>query len=316
MPTEDEFWKVAARVAAERGGLVVGFTEDSDQPELGSTLDNVLGFRAPHSATVVRISDWMDWKEQVELFYRLRPAWGRGGSGDPNAVYYRVKFPDLDGINFNPAPSSMTILPSFDSRLAIPSFGGYSVPVGTLQGVSFWPRTFARVIDLVVHYLVGFTAGLLFIFLVAIAAGGRPPLWILRRLSHTDFPVFVAGLFGFMAYQVLCTSVYGSSVGKLLFSSQVVQEDGSPCRLKSAIIRELGFFVDGLFFGIIGYTAMKGDLRQQRHGDEWAHTVVRQRAKVPLQSGRRPMRFLLALMLGVCADIVLLMVGLLVQINS
>lgn len=315
MPTENEFWEAAAEVVAERGGLVVGFTEDSDQPELGSTLDNVLGFRPPHPPTVLRISDWMDWKQQVELFYRLRPSWGKGKSGDPNARYYRVKFPDLNGINLKPSSGSMTILPSFDNRLAIPSFGGYNIPVGTLVGATFWPRAFARVIDFVFHYLVGLIAGFLFIFLLAMAAGGRPPVWILRRLSQMSFPLLAAGLLGFMAYQVICTRVYGSTLGKLLLSLQVVQDDGSPCRLKSAIIRELGFLVDAMFFGIIGYAAMKADPRQQRHGDEWAQTIVRKRARV-LQSGQGAMRFVLALLAGVCADIGLLMVGMMIQINS
>lgn len=315
MPTEDEFWKAAAQVVAERGGLVVGFTKASDQPELGSTLDNIMGFRPPHIPTVARISDWRDWNEQVELFYRLRPSWGRGKAGDPNARYYRVEFSDPNGINLNPSPDSIATLPRFDTRLGIPSFGGYVMPVGTVQGVSFWPRAFARIIDFVLHYLVGFIAGLLFVFLLAIAAGGRPPVWILRRLSQTRFPVFVAGLFGSMAYQVICTSVYGSTLGKLLLSLQVVQDDGSPCRLKSAVIRELGYFVDAMFFGIIGYAAMKGDPRQQRHGDEWAQTIVCKRGKL-LQNGQGAMRFVLALMAGVCTDIALLMVGLLVQINS
>lgn len=314
MPTEDEFWKAAAQVVAERGGLVVGFTEASDQPELGSTLDNIMGFRPPHIPKVARISDWTDWKEQVELFYRLRPSWGRGKTGDPNARYYRVEFSDLNGINLSPSPGSITTLPPFDTRLAIPSFGGYGIPVGTLQGVSFWPRAFARIIDFVLHYLVGFVAGWLFVFLLAIAAGGRIPVSILRRLSQTHFPVLMAGLFGSVAYQVICTSVYGSTLGKLLLSLQVVQDDGSPCRLKSAVIRELGYFVDAMFFGIIGYAAMKGDPRQQRHGDEWAQTIVCKRAKV-LQNGQGAMRFLLALMAGVCTNIALLMVGLLVQIN-
>src|SRR6516164_6817293 len=147
MPTEDEFWRAAAQVVAERGGLVVAFTEDSDQPELGSTLDNVMGFRPPQPPRVVKASDWTDWKEQVELFYRLRPSWGRGKSGDSSARYYRVEFVDLDWTRISRSPSSITTLPSFDDRLAIPSFGGYAMPSATLQGVSFWPRALARVID-------------------------------------------------------------------------------------------------------------------------------------------------------------------------
>jgi len=315
MPTEDEFWKAAAQVVAERGGLVVGFTEASERPEVGTTLDNVLGFRPPHTPTVVRISDWSDWKEQVELFYHLRPSWGRGKAGDPNAIYYRVEFLDLGDFDLGQSSTSITTIPAFDRRCGIPSFGGYAAPARTLQGVSFWPRALARVIDFVVHYLAGFIAGTLFVFLLAIAAGGRPPVWILQRMLQTRLPVFVAGLLGSMAYQVMCASVHGSTLGKLVLSLRVVQDDGSPCRLKSAIIREVGFFVDALFFGIIGYAAMKGDSRQQRHGDRWARTLVCKRAIV-LQSGQGPMRFVLGLMVGVCADVAFLMVGLLVQINS
>ena len=95
MPTSDEFWKVAAQVASERGGLVVGFAKDSEQPELGSALDNVLGFSPQAPVTVISLSDWTDWKEQVEVFYRLRPAWGRGKGGVPDANYYRVKFDEF-----------------------------------------------------------------------------------------------------------------------------------------------------------------------------------------------------------------------------
>jgi uncharacterized RDD family membrane protein YckC len=186
--------------------------------------------------------------------------------------------------------------------------------VGTLQGVSFWPRAGARVIDFVVHYLIGFAAGLLFVFLLAIASGGHPPALILRRLSHMQVPLFVSSLLGAMAYQVICTSVCGSSFGKRILSLQVVQDDGSPCRLKSAIIRELGYFVDALFFGVIGYAAMRGDSRQQRHGDEWAQTMVCKRDDVP-QSAQGGMRFVLALAVGIWADIALLMVGMLIQMN-
>jgi uncharacterized RDD family membrane protein YckC len=181
--------------------------------------------------------------------------------------------------------------------------------------VSFWPRALARVIDFVVHYLVGFIAAWLFIFLLAVAAGGRPPIWILRRLSQMHFSVFLAGLLGSMAYQVACASIHGSSLGKMILSLRVVQDDGSACRLKSAIIRELGYFVDALFFGIIGYAAMKGDPRQQRHGDRWAQTLVCKRARV-LQSGQGAMRFVLGLLAGICADVAFLMVGMLIQINS
>jgi uncharacterized RDD family membrane protein YckC len=315
MPTTDEFWQIAAQVASERGGLVVGFSEDATHPELGSTLDSVLGFKPRSSPTIVGLSNWTDWKEQVEAFYRLRPAWGRGKVGDPNATYYRVKLHEFDGIGLNSVSSSIADSP-FPSRLTMLSFGGYAAPAGSLQGATFWPRTFARLIDFVVHYLAGFIAGLLFVFLLAIAAGGRPPLWVMRRISGVHFPLFVAGLLGLMAYQVICASIHGSTLGKLLLSLQVVQDDGARCHPKSAIIRELGYFVDAMFFGIIGYMSMRGDPQQKRHGDEWAHTLVCRRSGVPTESRQGTMRFILGLMLGICADVAFLMVGLLVQMNS
>lgn len=315
MPSAAEFWEVAAQVVSERGGLVVGFSGDSTQPELGSTLDNVLGFKPPRPPTVVRVSDWIDWKEQVEAFYRLRPAWGRGKGGDPEAKYYRVKFDELGGIRLNLSPDSVVDLLSL-SQPPIASFSGYAAPVSTLQGVAFWPRVLARVIDFAVHRFVAIVAGVMFAFMLAIAAGGPAPIWVLRRITQTRLPLFLGGLFGFFAYHVICTSIHGSSLGKLLFSFQVGQEDGSRCRPKSAIIRELGYFVDAMFFGLIGYMAMRDDPQQMRQGDRWANTMVCKRANIPPRSRQGGLRFVLGLMLGVCADIALLMVGLLVQMNS
>ncbi|HET6178515.1 MAG TPA: RDD family protein [Candidatus Sulfotelmatobacter sp.] len=315
MPTADEFWHVATQVVSERGGLVVGFAENATQPELGSTLDNVLGFTAPRPPTVVSLSDWTDWREQVDAFYRLRPYWGRGKVGDPKAKYYRVKFRDLDGIASNSLSRSITHSP-FPSSLSIPSFGGYAEPASTLQGAPFWIRLLARLIDFVIHYLTGFIAGLIFVFLLAVASGGQPPLWVLRRISVIHVPVFIAALFGAVAYQVICTSIYGSTLGKLLLSLQVVKDDGSLCPPKSAIIREVAYFVDAMFFGIVGYMAVRGDIQQKRYGDQWAGTIVMKRANVPPASRQGALRFVLGLMLGISADIAFMMIGLLVQMNS
>src|SRR5579863_1383530 len=328
MPTANEFWQVAAQVASERGGLVVGFTKDSEQPELGSALDNLFGLTPRAAVTVVSPSDWADWVEQVEAFYRLRPDWGRGKRGTADANYYRVKFEGKSEGKFEgkfgklDAPMSSTsgtlfgASPPFSTSLDIPSFAGQAVPLSGFQGVSFWPRLLARVIDIAVHYVASLLAGLLFALILAIAAGGRPPTEVLQRTFQNAFTVFVAGILGLFAYNVICTSVHGSTLGKLLLSMQVIQDDGSPCRPKSAIIRELGYFVDALFFGLIGYYAMREDPEQKRHGDEWADTIVCKRDKVPSASKRPGTQFLLGLLLGIAADIALLMTGLLIQMNS
>jgi uncharacterized RDD family membrane protein YckC len=336
MPTVNEFWRVAAQVASERGGLVVGFEKDSEQPELGSALDNLLGFAAVAPVTVIRPSDWADWIEQVEAFYRLKPDWGRGKRGTADANYYRVKFEgnfdekfggNSEGKlekNFGEfgAPATFTSRTTFGTGLPfsgsldIPSFGGYAAPLSEFQGVTFWPRVLGRFIDFLVHYFTAMLAGFLFAMILAAAAGGRPPAWVLHRFSQTHFVSLFAAILGLFAYHVICTSVHGSTVGKFLLSMQVIQEDGSACRPKSAILRELGLFVDGMFFGLIGYFAMREDPEQQRVGDGWADTIVCKQAQVPSTSKRSGTQFALGLSLGIAADIALLMIGWLIQMNS
>jgi uncharacterized RDD family membrane protein YckC len=114
---------------------------------------------------------------------------------------------------------------------------------------------------------------------------------------------------------VICTSVHGSTLGKRLLSMQVIQDDGSSCRLKSATIRELGYFVDVMFFGAIGYFAMRNDPEHKRHGDDWADTIVCKRAHAPLASQQGAMRFVLGLALAIAGDTALLMTGFLIQIS-
>jgi uncharacterized RDD family membrane protein YckC len=315
MPTETEFWEAASQIVAERGALVVGFKKDSDQPELGSRLDNVLGFKAPSEVSIAGLSDWQEWQEQVEAFYRLRPSWGRGKSADPSAIYYRVKFDPMAirtrASSFPPGFGS-----SFSGSLVLPSLNQY-METGDLRGVSFWPRVAARAIDLVIHYALGLIAGILFAVLLRLAAGGPVPPAVLLRVYRTSFVLLFASLLGFFAYQVICTSVSGRSLGKLLLSMQGVQDDGTPCRLKGAFIRELGYFVDALFFGIIGYAAMKDDPQHKRHGDDWAGTMVCRRADLPASTRQDgSMKFLLGFMLGAFADIALMTLGILIQMNS
>jgi uncharacterized RDD family membrane protein YckC len=101
-------------------------------------------------------------------------------------------------------------------------------------------------------------------------------------------------------------------LGKRLLSLQVVQDDGFRCRPRSAIIRELAFFVDSFFFGVIGYTAMQGNDQHKRHGDWWANTIVRKIAKGAHESRREAGRFMLGLTVGVVADMALVIAGLLI----
>jgi uncharacterized RDD family membrane protein YckC len=217
----------------------------------------------------------------------------------------------LDGIQLKEtAPNRVKFAPD------VPSFSGYaiqSVPEG-LAGEPFWRRAIARILDyLLVNLILARMAGALFRFLLTTAAGGRPPLWVLVRFSQHRLPLFFAGMCGYFAYQTICTSVHGSTLGKRLLSLEVVQDDGSRCPPRSAIIRELAFFVDSFFFGAVGYSVMSADDQHKRYGDRWADTIVRKIAKGSHESRREAERFMLGLTMGVMADLAFVIAGLLIM---
>ncbi len=204
-----------------------------------------------------------------------------------------------------------------DSRATSPtfSFGGYATEDVGLPGVTFWPRAGARLIDYVLHYCVSYAAGFLFSLLVLAASGGHMPMWVLARFRHSGFVGVAFGVLGLVAYNVICVSMHGSTLGKRLISAVVVLERGLRCRMRPAIIRELGYFVDSLFFGLVGYSAMNESYQEQRYGDRWAHTMVANRASVIPEQLRSDGRFVLALMLAVMTDAALGMIGLLILIS-
>lgn len=200
-----------------------------------------------------------------------------------------------------------------------PLFGWDNLEAGStlepeLLGVTFWPRVAARVIDMAVHYVVRYTAGWLFGAILVIASGGHVPRLVIAKLRHPGVVGFVFVLLGWIAYHVIFTTVHGSSLGKRILGMVVVQEDGSPCTLKSAVVRELAYVIDALFFGIIAYTAMQNSPKEQRHGDEWAKTIVCKRALVAPENLRGPERFVVASVFAVAADAAFVITGLLLII--
>jgi uncharacterized RDD family membrane protein YckC len=165
-----------------------------------------------------------------------------------------------------------------------------------------------------VQYIVAFNSAFLFGIMLVIASGGHASPAVLAKMDHTGVPGFILALLGGLAYHVVFSSVHGSTIGKIVFSMVVVQEDGSPCKFRSALIRELGYFVDALFFGLIAYSAMKDDFRQQRHGDSWAHTVVCKRALIPSEKRRGADRFVIALIFALIAEAAFTMISFLIAI--
>ena len=117
-------------------------------------------------------------------------------------------------------------------------------------------------------------------------------------------------ILGSIGYHTVCEGLHGCTLGKRLLGMIVVQEDGSPSRLNPAFIRSLAFYVDGLFFGVIGYMAMKKTPQEQRHGDNWAHTMVCRRSDVSTPPNRS---FALILIAAIAIDSLLLAAGLILS---
>lgn len=196
------------------------------------------------------------------------------------------------------------------------SFGGYIDTPGVIQGVSFWPRFAARLIDLIVHYVTSILAGFALGILLAVVATatGKPLPPMLARLQHLGFAAYGLAFLGSIAYHSVCEGMHGSTLGKLALSMVVIREDGSPCRFDNALLRSFAYIVDALFFGAVGYFAMKDDPQCQRYGDQWAHTIVCKRTSVQPGNLRDGGRFVLALFVAMAADAVLLMTGWLLAI--
>ena len=194
------------------------------------------------------------------------------------------------------------------------SFEGDTTPEH-LQGVSFWPRVAARLIDIVLHLVIAVVSGVVVAIGAALFAGltGQPFEPLIDRLGVSSISTFVFSLLGALGYQTICEGMAGSSLGKRILGFTVVKEDGSPCTIRSAFVRSLSYLLDSLFLGIVAYLAMKPPL-QQRHGDGWAHTVVVYGKKLAPERQRGPARFLGVLLLGVLFDGAMITISLLVKL--
>ncbi len=192
----------------------------------------------------------------------------------------------------------------------------YAGQPGGLTGVSFWPRAAARVIDTVIHYVIAACCGFVFALILAITAylQHNSRALLLARRPGGGLLLLLFGLLGTVALETVCEGFHGSTLGKLLLGLVVVQEDGTPCRPGSALIRSLAYFIDAIFFGAVAYFAMQKTPQQQRHGDDWAHTIVYRRSQVEPQVLRGGGQFAMVFSLAAMADATLIISALLIKV--
>jgi len=179
-------------------------------------------------------------------------------------------------------------------------------PAGSVarEGVGFGRRALAQGIDLVVHLVIGAVIGVVATILVLLGAGfrGVSPDPALARLSATSFLSFAVALLGGTAMRTLSEGLHGSTLGKRLCGIIVIAEDGGPSNMVGAIKRNIAYYVDSLFFGLVAYQKMAETPKRQRIGDRWGHTMVVRIAGLDKSTRPSGLRFAAAALLGLTAD--------------
>jgi uncharacterized RDD family membrane protein YckC len=179
----------------------------------------------------------------------------------------------------------------------------------------FGIRALARIADAVFGILIGFAAGILagLVIVILSAAGIIASGWQ-QRIHGFSLTSLGFALIGNTAYHCFCEGIHGATLGKLCCGICVVTEDIKPSNLKGAMIRSLAYYIDSLFFGLVGYTSMSKSPLNQRYGDLWGKTVVVKTKVLAPESQRTPTLFILGLSVGAGCWFVMLAIGLILRV--
>lgn len=169
------------------------------------------------------------------------------------------------------------------------------------QTGGFGIRFAGRLIDWVLHLMLGFVGGVIGTIVAAVlaAVGVLGPDWLARTQEVGMGWNLFWGIVAASMYEVACEGIAGTSVGKLVLGYRVVTTDLRPCTPLKALMRSLAYYVDALFFGVVAYNAMSSSPLNQRLGDKWADTVVVKSAALPASARRSTGLVALGLLSGI-----------------
>lgn len=150
-------------------------------------------------------------------------------------------------------------------------------------------RAGARIIDTIVGLVVGTVGGAIGGVIVGIlgAMGVLGDGWQELLGKETAGAILLSSL-GALSYHTLAEGLGGTTVGKLVCGLRTIGADGRPCSIGAALKRNIAFYVDGFFFGLVAYSAMSKSVLNQRIGDRWGHTAVVRASAVPETAARGP----------------------------
>jgi uncharacterized RDD family membrane protein YckC len=138
------------------------------------------------------------------------------------------------------------------------------------QGIG--PRLVAQIVDGIVLLVLYFVLG------AAMFGSFTFDVFGLAALSFMSVYMLL-----FFLYFIVLEGVTGATAGKVLTKIRVVRDDGSPCGLGPAIVRNILRVVDALpFLYIVGLILISRSEKKQRLGDRLAKTVVIKSSGTPL----------------------------------
>jgi len=183
-----------------------------------------------------------------------------------------------------------------------------------LRGEGLLRRAAARSIDVLVVLGVWYAAGPLAVLLAVDWAGYfGPPAYaaIERAMRPVDLLTVALVLAVLIALPAIVVAhsfwegLHGSTLGKRALGLTVVSEDGAPASFGAGVRRSVALLVDAL----LGVYRIRESPRAQRIGDEWAGTLVVRVKDLPAGSRRPALRFVAALVAGLAAVAVVVVLG-------
>jgi len=158
-----------------------------------------------------------------------------------------------------------------------------------VESAGFGIRLAGRLIDYAPTFVASLMSGVVLAFIAGVIAVSRKPpdSEVLDPMMTKSVLTVLGTLLATTFYHAFSESIGGASLGKRLLGLEVVDEDLQPATLTQGWKRNLAFFVDGFFFGLVAYNAMEKSPTRQRIGDRWAKTRVVMRRSLP-PALRRP----------------------------
>lgn len=165
----------------------------------------------------------------------------------------------------------------------------------TLLPGGFGIRALAHIVDVVATMIVAAVSGVVGAVSVGVLAAARivGPDWEHKIAKNTP-GTLALGFLAALLYHTFSEGLGGATVGKALCGLRVLTEEREPCTLGKALGRNLAYYIDGLFFGLVAWSSMSKSPMKQRYGDRWAKTIVVHASSMPAATRQSPALGILA----------------------